>query len=147
MEIYARLDNATGSRVLCAAANKTCGGVLATVQTFMHIDGVKRCRKLDILPGWVFDEILQCYRLSNYACRQIARGKPAKFRRRLISYWPSDPPIVTPTERPSLWPRPLPFRAECPRCGHVNTLTTERLGITDVELLDIPDDLSTTQAL
>jgi hypothetical protein len=140
VELLARLDRATGLQVLCGMP--TCRGVLARVAV------VDDRRLLCMLDGWKH-KARGHWTLNNHSVhlqkvattevsrgdlapdQLVGRGRPRNRRpidraeerdaNRAAFGLSSDNYVIQP------WPSGI--LADCPRCGHVNTLTAAQLRV------------------
>ncbi|HEY8755285.1 MAG TPA: hypothetical protein VIN65_02895 [Candidatus Dormibacteraeota bacterium] len=131
VEILARLDRTTGMQVLCGMKNErgmhTCRGEVA------HIEIVDGKRVLSMLDGWKQRGSPNHFTLNNHSVRlrkvahvKVSRGDlaPDQFagqgrprtRREALGDW-------------AIFPAKGIILADCPQCGHVNTLTGSALRV------------------
>jgi hypothetical protein len=154
VEILARLDRTTGTRVMCGSIGNVCRGELARVQviekTLVALDGRTLAaggRVLCMLDGWKHKSRGH-WRASEHSLRREAKATAAVRRgtldrdvlasRRRSSFRQPIPPgkdtndAAYGMKRDNYVIESIPaagILADCPMCGRTNTLTASELRV------------------
>ena len=125
-QLHARL-NSKGDHVVCGTAD--CGGRMAIVQRLTAEEaqesqtmGDSPMDRIQFLAGWAPDRD-GVWSFSEYARRRRAKGLKAKLRRP-----PQNNGLIPNSVMDSSY-QVFPVRAKCEKCGMVNFLTADEIGV------------------